>query len=167
MKNNYFLVGFSGIGKTTTGLSFAKENQMNFVSQDYLVEKIINMPIKDYLNKHGHIKLKKVFDNILKELIMICSNTIIDCGGAVSQNIDLKNQQVIYLKGTPELILNRYKQEDINDKNRFAKYLDKENFLRIYEKKEKEYSQIATYTINISETDSIEDVILKIKEIVF
>jgi shikimate kinase len=61
---------------------------MNFVSQDYLVEKIIKMPIKEYLNKHGHLKLKKFFDNILKELIMICSNTIIDCGGAVSHNID-------------------------------------------------------------------------------
>jgi hypothetical protein len=71
------------------------------------------------------------------------------------------------LKGTPELILKRYEKEDLNDKNRFAKFLDKENFLRIYEKKEKEYSELATYTIIVTEEDSIEDVILKIKEIVF
>lgn len=71
------------------------------------------------------------------------------------------------MKGTPELILKRYEKEDLNDKNRFAKFLDKENFLRIYEKKEKEYSELATYTIIVTEEDSIEDVILKIKEIVF
>ena len=165
MKNNIFIIGFSGVGKTTVGLAFAKANKKNFVSQDYIVERIVGMNIKKYQDKNGFQKTKMAFENVLKELIMGCSNTVIDCGGGTSNTENLKNQVVVYLRASKELILSRYKNDDKNDKNRFAKYLSENEFLNIFEKKEKEYLENATYIVDVLDTDSVEDVVSKIEKL--
>jgi shikimate kinase len=165
MKTNIYIGGFSGIGKTTVSKLLAKELNKSLVSIDEIVQKYMKTSIEEYVKKHGFSATRKVFEGILGILTCSLNNTIVDLSGGISDSKNLTNQNTIILLSSKELILERYKNKDNNDKNRFAKRMDKELFDKFYEQKINGYKKIGKKFINVSINDSPEDIKNKILNI--
>ena len=100
-KLNISLIGMPSCGKTTISLELGKLLNKEVVDSDVLIEKEINMPISQFLNKDNENIFRdiesKVIDNISKQ-----NNLIISTGGGVikrKENIDyLRRNSIIIFR---------------------------------------------------------------------
>lgn len=164
--NNLYIGGFSGIGKTTVSKLLAEELNKKYISIDVVVENYIKMPIPLYIKKYGLQKMRNMFESILGTLITVSKNSVIDLSGGISDSINLTNQNTIMLLSSKELILERYKIEDKNDKNRLAKNMDKELFDRVFENKINGYKRIGKHFVTVEIDDSPHDIKNKILKLI-
>ncbi|WZL73137.1 chorismate mutase [Clostridiaceae bacterium 35-E11] len=112
---NIVLIGFMGSGKSTIGRILSQQLAIELLDTDQLIEKKINMTIKDIFEKHGEGYFRQVERNMIKALGQE-EHKIIACGGGVvlnKENIrDLKNKgKIILLEASAETIYHRL-QED-------------------------------------------------------
>lgn len=107
-KLNISLIGMPSCGKTTISLELGKLLNKEVVDSDVLIEKEINMPISQFLNKDNENIFRdiesKVIDNISKQ-----NNLIISTGGGVikrKENIDYlrRNSIIIFIDRDLELL---------------------------------------------------------------
>ena len=107
-KLNISLIGMPSCGKTTISLELGKLLNKEVVDSDVLIEKEINMPISQFLNKDNENVFRdiesKVIDNISKQ-----NNLIISTGGGVikrKENIDYlrRNSIIIFIDRDLELL---------------------------------------------------------------
>lgn len=107
-KLNISLIGMPSCGKTTISLELGKLLNKEVVDSDVLIEKEINMPISQFLNKDNENIFRdiesKVIDNISKQ-----NNLIISTGGGVikrKENIDYlrRNSVIIFIDRDLELL---------------------------------------------------------------
>ena len=113
MRENIFLIGFMGAGKSTIAKALCKELQMQLVEMDARIVEEQGMSINDIFAQYG----EDHFRDIESQLILTLGeegNTIVSCGGGVvvrSQNIEFmkKSGKVVFLSATPETIYERVK----------------------------------------------------------
>ena len=107
-KLNISLIGMPSCGKTTISLELGKLLNKEVVDSDVLIEKEINMPISQFLNKDNENVFRdiesKAIDNISKQ-----NNLIISTGGGVikrKENIDYlrRNSIIIFIDRDLELL---------------------------------------------------------------
>ena len=107
-KLNISLIGMPSCGKTTISLELGKLLNKEVVDSDVLIEKEINMPISQFLNKDNENVFRdiesKIIDNISKQ-----NNLIISTGGGVikrKENIDYlrRNSIIIFIDRDLELL---------------------------------------------------------------
>lgn len=115
MKNNIVLCGFMGCGKTTVGKILAEKLGYTFKDSDLEIEKEQGITISEIFNKFGEAYFRSLEAEMLKRLSDEKGLIIATGGGAVvnKNNADFlkENSFVVYLKVTPETVLERLKND--------------------------------------------------------
>ncbi len=111
MKNNIFLIGFMGTGKSAIAKQINKIEGYNICEMDQMIESAEGRKITEIFETDGEAYFREVESKILEQ----CgseANRVVSCGGGIvlkSENIEFmkKNGVVIWLTATPETIFNR------------------------------------------------------------
>lgn len=158
---NIYLVGITGVGKTTIGKILAKKINYKFLDLDEEIERISGKSISDIFSEG-----KDVFRNIESKVLFSTSNlnnTIISTGGGV---ISLaKNRD--FLRFYNVFFLNRNLKSIVESISTEERPLLKDNIDRIYtlfDERKKYYEEVSSYEIDNSNIDSSIDEIIKIME---
>ena len=159
-----YLVGFSGVGKTTIGKKLSNKKNINFIDTDEEIEKNEGISIIDIFNSHG----EKYFRELeILTLRNISDHCIVSCGGGLpifNRNMQYINEngKSIYLKSNASTIFSRVKR-NIKFRPNLIK-IKPNNLIEYIEKnlvkREKIYSR-AHFTIDTSDL-SINEVLRKI-----
>lgn len=159
-----FLIGLSGVGKTTLGKKLAKILNIDFYDMDEIIEKNKNMKIKDIFKKYG----EKYFRKLESDLLISLENKegIISTGGGIV--LDSKNRDI--LKRKQSFFLYNDIDEIINNLEIAHRPLlkDRNSLLDLWENRKKlyhEFHKIDISGLNIQEsTAKILNTFLKGKE---
>lgn len=157
-----FLVGFSGVGKTTIGRHLAEISQRTFVDTDSYIEKKYHSSISEMFACCGVDKFRKRETVILIELSQYKDLVIATGGGmpCTDNNIDVMRSRgtVIYLQSNIESLTDRL--EVCKADRPLVAHLDKDGIRKYIEetlpKREPYYTQ-AHHTVDVSGMMSIED----------
>ncbi|MGN0428073.1 MAG: shikimate kinase [Agathobacter sp.] len=152
MRENIFLIGFMGAGKSTIAKALCKELQMQLVEMDARIVEEQGMSINDIFAQYG----EDHFRDIESQLILTLGeegNTIVSCGGGVvvrPQNIEFmkKSGKVVFLSATPETIYERVKNS--TDRPILNGHMNVEYIAELMEKRRALYEAAADIKI---ETD--------------
>lgn len=129
-----------GSGKSYWGHIWALEEGYSFYDLDAEIEKVFELPVEEIFEKHGEDKFREMekshlrkFENQEKQLV--------SCGGGTPcffDNLDWMKQHgtVIYLKASPEYILERVMDE--TEKRPLLKKVNSSELFFFIEKKLKE-----------------------------
>lgn len=118
MKNNIFLIGFMGCGKSTVAAKLHREYQMQIVEMDETIVECEGMSIPEIFDKKGEKYFRDVESGLIQE-IQKNNGQVVSCGGGVvlrEENVTemKKNGKIVLLTAKPETILKRV----ANDENR-------------------------------------------------
>jgi len=105
MKQNIYITGFMGTGKTTIGKLLAKKLNMKFSDMDELLEKEFKLPIAQFFSKHGEKAFRQKETDLIKKL-SLKKELVIGTGGGVPvkpENRNLMQSSGIILNLTAEL----------------------------------------------------------------
>ena len=113
MKENLFLIGFMGAGKSTVAKQLAKKMNMTLVEMDQRIVDEQQMSINEIFAQYG----EKHFRDIESELVVKLGeegNCIVSCGGGVvvraENTANMKQHgKIVYLTASPETIYQRVK----------------------------------------------------------
>lgn len=160
------LTGMMGSGKTTVGRLLAQKLSVKFIDVDLVVEKKYNKSISEIFAQFGEEYFRKIESETIKEILNKTLvqwervgegeiqnpsgiTGIISLGGGAFEDVNtrdflLKNSVVIYLKTSPEKILERLK----NDTSRplLCGNMNLEKINELIQKREKNYNK-AAYTV--------------------
>ncbi len=82
--NNIYLIGFTGVGKSTLGKQLADELNMDFLDTDMLIEERLGKTIPQIFEEHGEGYFRKKENQLLKHLVhKAVDNRIISTGGGM------------------------------------------------------------------------------------
>lgn len=113
---NIILIGFMGAGKSTVSQYLKDVFAMHVVEMDQLIAEREDMSIPDIFATYGEEYFRNLETNLLIEM-QATKNTIVSCGGGAAlreQNVKemKKNGKVVLLTASPEVILERVKDND-------------------------------------------------------
>lgn len=113
MKDNIFLIGFMGSGKSTIARELQGRLHKNLVEMDARIVDEQGMSINDIFAQKGEDYFRDVESQLVLDLNSE-GNTIVSCGGGVvirPQNVEnmRKNGRIVYLSATPQTIYQRVK----------------------------------------------------------
>ncbi|MBN1470985.1 MAG: shikimate kinase, partial [Syntrophaceae bacterium] len=100
------LIGYRATGKSTVGRLLAAKLKIPFWDTDAMVEKVIDMPIKEIVALHGWDYFREKEKETIK-FLMQKEDCVIATGGGVvlfRENIDLLKQNVDLLKKSGVII---------------------------------------------------------------
>jgi len=111
MKNNIYLTGFSGTGKSTVGNVLATIMRTDFVDIDLVIEEIEGKSIPDIFSFEGEEYFRSVETKCLRN-VSDRTEIIVSTGGGApvsNQNVEImeKSGAIVWLKATPETIFER------------------------------------------------------------
>lgn len=111
LKENIFLVGFSGTGKSTVGKLLAKTLSYNYIDTDLQIEVNVGQSVNDIFAKDGEQTFRQLERNVLDKICEDNFQVISTGGGAILAQANraamLANGYVICLEARPETILVR------------------------------------------------------------
>lgn len=84
-KENRILIGMPGCGKSTVGQALADQLGHPFIDCDQELEKILKMPVGDYINRYGEAAFRTRETALLKELGKASGLVIATGGGCVTR----------------------------------------------------------------------------------
>lgn len=113
MKENIFLIGFMGAGKSTVARAMKKHYGMRLIEMDEQIEYQEKMSVPKIFEVHGEPYFRKLETDLLEGLSSQ-ENTVVSCGGGVPMrgcNVEAmrKSGKVIYLRTSPQQIYERVK----------------------------------------------------------
>ena len=108
---NIYLIGFSGTGKSLSGVKAAEMLRLPFVDMDDLIEYRTKKSIPEIFEQDGEEEFRKIETDILRELSGKSSRVVSTGGGVpvreVNQQIMHDSGIIILLTATPETIHRR------------------------------------------------------------
>lgn len=117
-RDNLYLVGLMGAGKTTVGRLLARHYGCAFHDSDHEIEARTGVKIPIIFEIEGEAGFRKREEGVIAELTAMTGIVLATGGGAVLSAITRdnlrKNGVVIYLRGTPEHLYERTR----HDRNR-------------------------------------------------
>ncbi len=117
-RDNIFLVGLMGAGKTTVGRQLAKQLNLVFYDADHVLEERTGVRIPVIFDIEGETGFRAREEAVIHELCALTGIVLATGGGAVlsaANRAALKNNGVvIYLRGSPEQLYERTR----HDRNR-------------------------------------------------
>ena len=152
IKNNIFLVGLMGSGKTSIGKALAKKLNMNFIDLDREIIEETNSTISKIFDDLGEHKFRELETQTLNKISTV-DNTVISTGGGVilkPENIKTmrENGSIIHLDVDVKSQLQRVK----NTENRplLNKGNIKEKLVEIKHQRDGTYKSISLASVNTS-----------------
>jgi len=114
--NNIILIGFMGAGKTTVGMSLAKERHMQFVDTDERIVKEQKQKIPEIFATFGESYFRDLETNLLRHMQSDTNDSVISVGGGMpvrEENRKLLRElgYVVFLSASKETILSRVKND--------------------------------------------------------
>ena len=156
-KENVILIGMPTCGKTTIGKVLSKNLGKKFVDTDSEVEKVLKMPIKEFLNTGNEKEFREIEHQVVVDLAKI-NNQVISTGGGVgirTDNVDvLKANGIVIFIDRPLELLGVSNDRPLSS--------NKKDLEALYNKRYPLYLKEAD--IVIKNDKSLEDVINKILE---
>lgn len=158
-KQNIFLIGFMGAGKSTVAEVLSKKLGVERVEMDEMIVKEQGMPISDIFEKYGETHFRDIETELLERL-KERDGVIVSCGGGAvlrDRNVELMkaNGKVVLLTATPETIYERVK----DSKNRpvLNGNMNVEYISSLMEKRRERYEMAADVVIATDgkDTDTI------------
>ena len=117
-RDNLYLVGLMGAGKTTVGRLLARHYGCTFYDSDHEIEARTGVKIPVIFEIEGEAGFRKREEAVIAELTALSGIVLATGGGAVLSEINRENLKmtgvVIYLRGTPEHLHERTR----HDRNR-------------------------------------------------
>ena len=157
------LTGMMGSGKTTVAEAFAAEKKLKIIDIDSIIEENENKKISEIFETKGEDYFRKVeqdaiFSNFQPE------DAIISLGGGAFENTEtrtflLKNSKVIYLKTSPETILERIKND--NSRPLLCGKMNIESIKQILEKRESNY--LSAHKTVLTDNKTPQQIVLEIE----
>ena len=125
-----FLIGFMGCGKSTLGKKLALKLGYTFVDIDKEIERMVNMSISEYFQKHGEEAFRELESSALKT-INLPENSIIATGGGAPcffDNLQWMNENgtTIYLSLSPKALAKRL-ENDTEQRPVLQNFINKQN----------------------------------------
>ncbi len=120
MKDNIFLVGFSGTGKTSTGLALAEGLGFDFVDTDQLIERQTGRSVPEIFEQDGEEAFRRV-ESIALEEVAKGDNQVVSTGGGIvlskaNRTEMTANGYIICLEARAETIYVRLLLDTQNDR---------------------------------------------------
>lgn len=112
-RENIFLIGFMGVGKSTVAEQLCQKTGAIHVEMDQVIVKQQDMAISDIFDKYGEKYFRRLETELLYELQMK-ENLVVSCGGGAvlkEKNVDLMKASgsIVLLTAEPETIYKRVK----------------------------------------------------------
>lgn len=106
-----YLIGYSGVGKSSIGKILAKDLNLKFIDTDELIEQQYKKSINDIFTDSGEKKFRKIESEIIKK---IKNKNIVACGGGLpcfNKNMEFITRfgTSIYLKASTDELYRRLK----------------------------------------------------------
>ena len=113
IKNDIFLIGFMGAGKSTIAAELTKELGMQRIEMDQMIVEQQNMPISEIFDKFGEEYFRNIETDLVRELTDK-KQMVVSCGGGTvlrDENAKLMKESgaIVLLTATPETIYERVK----------------------------------------------------------
>ena len=118
-RENVFITGFSGTGKTTTGHEVARLLGWKFVDTDDLIVASEGMAIEDIFSQHGEEEFRRIERETL-ETVARSRHQVVSTGGGVI--MDERNRAVmdcagvvVLLEARPDTLVRRLRQQEADE----------------------------------------------------
>jgi shikimate kinase len=149
-RDNLYLVGLMGAGKTTVGRLLARHYGSTFYDSDHEIEARTGVKIPVIFEIEGEAGFRKREEAVIAELTALSGIVLATGGGAILSAVNRenlkKNGVVIYLRGTPEHLHERTR----HDRNR--PLLQTENPLEklreLYRQRDPLYREVADIVVD-------------------
>jgi shikimate kinase len=107
-----------GSGKSTVGRQLARRLNFTFIDSDQEIEQRLGCSIREYFEREGEDRFRKIESEVLKELTQSKSGVLSTGGGTVLRPENRawlhQHTQVFYLRTSPEEVFKRLR----HDRNR-------------------------------------------------
>ena len=163
MKQNIFLIGFMGSGKSHWGQIWAQKNGYTFYDLDAEIEKSAKLNVEQIFEKQGEDEFRELERTHLKKF-QNKKKFLLACGGGTPCFFDnllwmKQHGQIIYLKATPKYILDRVMDE--TSKRPLLKEVNTSELLFFIQKTLKEREPYYLKAHHIIEVNTLNDDSLK------
>ena len=118
-RENVFITGFSGTGKTTTGHEVARLLGWKFVDTDDLIIASEGMAIEDIFSRHGEEEFRRIERETLKTVAR-SRHQVVSTGGGII--MDERNRAVMdcagvvmLLEARPDTLVRRLRQQEADE----------------------------------------------------
>ncbi len=165
MKNNIYLIGFMGTGKSTISRYLSVITGYQEIDADYEIVCQENMGIPEIFEKYGEVYFRNretEFLNTMKEK----NHYIISCGGGMvlrEENVKLMRESgvIVQLTATPETVLTRV--ENCRERPILSGHMDIEYIEKLMEDR-REYYEAAQELIIPTDGREPEEIAKDLKE---
>ena len=149
MKENIFLIGFMGAGKSSVARALVEQLHCPLVEMDEQIVKEQGMSINEIFEKYGEDR----FREIESQLILALGSrqaSVISCGGGVvvrAENTEYmkKSGRIVYLQASPQTVYDRVKNS--NDRPILKGHMNVEYIAQLMEKRRALYEAAAELTV--------------------
>ena len=149
MKENIFLIGFMGAGKSSVARALVEQLHCPLVEMDEQIVKEQGMSINEIFEKYGEDR----FREIESQLILALGSrqaSVISCGGGVvvrPENTEYmkKSGRIVYLQASPQTVYDRVKNS--NDRPMLRGHMNVEYIAQLMEKRRALYEAAAELTV--------------------
>lgn len=149
IKNNIFLIGFMGAGKSTIAAELTKELGMQRIEMDQMIVEQQNMPISEIFDKFGEEYFRNIETDLVRELTDK-KQMVVSCGGGIvlrDENAKLMKESgaIVLLTATPETIYERVKnstERPILNGNMNVEYISS-----LMDQRKERYFAVADYVV--------------------
>ena len=167
MNSRYYIIGIKHCGKSTVGLKLSKTMNIPFYDLDDLIEKSVNMSVREFYKTKGKVAFQKAETEAIKTLQKFKGEFICATGGGICDNEECYNLlkklgNSIYINTSFDTV---YSRIIINGIPPFLKSDNpKDEFKELYINRNRLYKQMAYIEIdgNNITPDEITDKILSI-----
>lgn len=162
------LIGFMGAGKSTIARLLGKELGRPFIDIDTEIEKNLEMSISEYFAQRGETAFRQIELEVLK--LALTTERIISTGGGCIEIAEVRSllkerQDVIFLRGSFDLLYERVTREDVASLRPIVKQKTKSELAALYESRLSYYQEVAQITIDTDDLTPIE-IVQEIQQLV-
>jgi len=153
-KDNIYLIGMMGAGKTTVGQSLSRKISLEFLDIDIELQKLMDMSISMIFSQYGEKRFRMIESTFFREISKAGQLVYAIGGGTI---LDQSNQKIIkkgisiFLDCSLDELINRIEKDK---KSRpLLKDNIKKNMSMFYNDRYKLYKMCAQYTIDTTTMD--------------